>query len=29
MNKDSVIISLPYNKIDKLYGKDRLRYIPQ
>lgn len=29
LNKDSVIISLPYNKIDKLYGKDRLRYIPQ
>ncbi len=29
MNKDSVIISLPYNEINKLYGEDRLRYRPQ
>lgn len=27
--KDSVIISLPYDEIEKLYGEDRIRYIPK
>lgn len=30
LNKDSVIISLPYNNMNgELYGEDRIRYIPQ